>query len=269
MAAADRGAGVANAHFDMFFVGDVGLDLSSSIFGTQFQMFQFPLEDGATWSTSIGTFNGSEPITMTARAVDAAGDPAGSTPGFEITGATDGGSTVTYTYSPLARWVTSFTMDIAGGPNGGLFRVLDMTLKDHGSNFEGTFRTIQVEELYQRLIVPIAPDPAFQPIPPADTVNIGEGYAFVNRFVGIFPFGVPPVPSVAAAAVVITDPANTPETFTSTGEPVVSLTTYDPAVPGDWHVGYAGAGTYATFVGFWGYQETIIEFNADSHAFHS
>lgn len=267
VAAVDRNAAIVDAHFDMFLVGTVDLSLNPPD-ADAFQMFDFPLEDGKTWSTSFDYFGTQHPLTMTATAIDNAGDPAGATPGFRITGEGEGGVRVEYVYSPLSKWVTSLTME-AVDFNGEPFTMMELTLQESGANFQGTFVLLEMTPIYQRFLVPIAPDPALQPVPPVDTITVADGFTFVQRVVGVFPFSFEGLPPVGAQVVGLVDPAGAPTPYLYTGGDDMLAIEYDePAVAGDWHVAYAGHGTLAAFVGFWGFTETIVAFDQSSHAHH-
>lgn len=266
LAAADRGAGMVDAHFDTFFVGRVDTNLNPQD-QTSFQMFDFPLEDGKTWSTNM-PFAG-ESVTLTATAADDAGDPLGATPGFLISGATDSGWSLEYVFSPLSKWVTTFTL--TGSAFGEEPReVLTMTLKDHAPNFLGSFVLITMEPLYERFVIPVFPDPELMAVPPADTITVPDGFTFTQRFVGIFGFDLNEAPTAGAAQVDIFDPEMGHNSYQQVGSgSTTDLAQYEPPITGDWHVSYTGAGTVGIFVGFWGYHEEVVEFTQASHAHHA
>lgn len=94
-----------DAVFDVSYVGTIrGDDLSGGQHGTPVRFFDFPLEDGKTWST---TWDGIT-VTLTATAAPNLAAPgAGSGPGFTITGLDEAGEVyVTYDFAPAIKWWT-------------------------------------------------------------------------------------------------------------------------------------------------------------------
>ncbi|MGQ0534503.1 MAG: hypothetical protein ACT4PT_00320 [Methanobacteriota archaeon] len=285
VAAAERNAGVLDQYFDTFFVGDVGADLNGAIAGGPFKMFDFPLADGKSWPASISSFIDGEAstveFTLTAMAVPDAGDPAGKSPGFHINGTAyfplsdlpslerpDLNVTFEYVYSPLSRWVTSFRIDSVDF-NGDPFTSMDMKLKSRGASYEGTFRVITLETIHENILIPILPVPEFQPIPPVETVEVPDGFTFVQRVVGLFGFAVGPVPAASAQHLELFDPDNARTEFTKIGDGIdLQVLTDEPPVTGAWRYAYAGHGTGGAFVGFYGFHEEVVQFTAASHEFH-
>ncbi len=257
VAAADRNAAIVDQYFDQFFVGQLDTDLNPVDQDGGFQMFDFPLEDGKTWTTQVTTQNGSADLAMTVS------KGPGAT--FEIVGEADGAS-VAYTYSPQAQWITSYTFT-ATDFNGEQRPLLQMELMDNGANFTGTFTVLDMEEIYFRSAFG-APVPQGGTVPPVDTINVPEGYTFVQRIVAIFGFDFGP-PTAGAHRVDMTDPEGQQSTFQQVGGgQLVEILTDEPPVTGDWQVSYAGLGSNVAVVFFAGFTEEIVEFTSESHAHH-
>lgn len=264
VAAADRNAAIVDQHFDTFFVGPLDEDLNPTDGG--FQMFDFPLEDGASWTTEVGTVNGSAEIELTATAtsVDL---PSGSEEGFEIHGADEEANIeVRYTYAPSVQWVTHFEMH-ASDFQGEQREVLTMDLVDHGASYEGTFVVLDMETLYFDDVfgVPIAPD---QVTSRAATVQVDEGFTFVQRIVVLFNFDVLG-PTSGSNRVDLISPEDEQVTYEQTGAgELVEITIDEPPIDGEWRIAYENVGTNVAVVGFVGFHEEVVEFTSEDHAHH-
>lgn len=279
VAAGDRNAAIVDQYFDFFFVGSLTADLGTTIEGTEFRMFEFPLTDGKTWSARYSFFGEVVDLKMAATEVPDAGDPAGPTPGFMVVGTSEAGWTFEYVYSPVSKWVTSFKA--SGSPFGGdPIEILAVKLRENGANYQGTFRVLEMDDLYFRFVVPIAAldpasaDPALLGIPPADVVNVPDGFTFVQRIVFEQVFAIqldPRVPAAAAGAVIVEllDPSGKKEDYMQTSEGIkFSVVTDEPPVTGDWKVAYAVPGTSVAVAGFFAFKEQVVEFTQASHEQH-
>lgn len=263
VAAADRNAAIVDQHFDTFFVGSLDQDLNPT---SGFQMFDFPLTDGKSWTTEVDTVNGSAEVELTATAtsVDL---PTGSEEGFQIHGADEeAGIEVRYTYAPSVQWVTHFEMH-APDFEGQQREVLTMDLVEQGASYEGSFVVLDMEELYFDEVfgAPIGPDPGTSR---AATVQVDEGFTFVQRVVVLFNFDVL-APTSGTNRVDLFSPEDDQYTYEQTGAgELVEIAIDEPPIAGEWRVAYENVGTNVAVVGFFGFDEQVVEFTSEDHAHH-
>jgi hypothetical protein len=105
--------------------------------GLHADMFNFPLCEGASWTTEFyaTTFD----LTARRTGVDLPGAGRDDL-GFTISGSSGDGSTLTHTYSPRAKWFTDIDLDRADG-----LRV-DMELLAFGSGKAGTYYFLRAQQ---------------------------------------------------------------------------------------------------------------------------
>lgn len=104
--------------------------------GLHADMFNFPLCEGATWTTE---FYGTTFDLVAHRAQVAL--PGGTTDdGFRIEGTSADGSTLVHTYSPTARWFTQIDLDRADGTS------VQMDLVDYGGGRQGTYHFLRAQK---------------------------------------------------------------------------------------------------------------------------
>jgi hypothetical protein len=282
LASGGRDLAVIDAEFDQFFVGKLNLDLEGAqgFSGLPFKMFEWPLEDGKSWSSPFPEFGeeGDETqstIQLTAGLMESVLGPAGSAPGFHVHGVSAGGHSVMYTYSSAVGWFTQFEWtDPADRP------IVSMMLQDYGANYTGTFTEVTLEPVYEKAAV--MPYFVFEPeaAPSVDTVEIGDQFTFLLEVVVLFCFeaalqeGVPPAPAAGVAEVDVLSPSNTRETHQLVAMGCVdgfdlAFQFRDAYETGAWRYGYphAGAGV-GSFVMIHGFVETVTEFTSSSHDNH-
>lgn len=140
-----------DALFDVSYVGDVGKDLSGSQQGSPVRFYDWPLEDGKTWTT---TWDGFDVALVATRQVSGGG--------FDVVGTVDGAPYVSYDYDPELRWFSH--LDFEG---------YSVFLDKRVENFTGQFVSASATTLLT--LAPAGPGAGT----PAGTFRVGEGQTLV------------------------------------------------------------------------------------------
>lgn len=279
LGAGNRDLGVIDSHFDDFFVGDLDADLNANLGDPAmfFRMFDWPLTPGKAWTTDLpmDPFSGqADRVTVTATSLPKVKDPRGEGPGFEIHGVSNLGYNFHYTYSPRIQWITEFTKS---APDGRV--ALHLLLQDAGKDYEGVFHLVTKKTLHERFILwPFFVfEPALGPVPPVDTVTIGEDFTFVQEILAAFTFDVPQngtQPAVQGAGAFhfqIQYPDNEPRSVSHVGtgnSAKVEITDLEPYAKGLYSVTYSGAGIGGMYAAYHGFHDEVVTFGTQSHVGH-
>ena len=105
--------------------------------GLHADMFNFPLCEGATWTSEFYATTFEMEAALTGLALPG-GAPDGL--GFTIAGTSADGSTLTHTFSPAAKWFTHIDLDRADGLK------VDMELLDFGGGRSGTYHFLRAQQ---------------------------------------------------------------------------------------------------------------------------
>ncbi len=166
IATTDPSAARDSAVYDFPILGHIGDGLETSFFGSEWPtMYQWPLQDGATWSGNMeqlinwNSYSFTDfDLTMTAQYDSAIDTPNGDFPGFWIDAVTaDGDLLVRYNYVPAVGWFSHLWMyDIeTEDPDDIMFHAMSMgTWKD----FNGTYYTAEATSVLEQFWG-VFPDP--------------------------------------------------------------------------------------------------------------
>lgn len=242
----DKQTAKLEAAYDLPILGSLSKkDLSSTGFGVEWRMYDFPLKNGKTWSRDVTTQDeqGNPQTVQVNYEVafnGAIATPDGSRPGFDITGRTDGGVLFFYDFVPDIKWYAHFyEYNLAtDAPDDYNFHVMSM---GHDSGWTGTYyvdTSAPLMEVFGGMgIDPDAPTQPFLPTEPHDTFTVAAGATYIVGFAGAFAIA-------GVHEVLIIDPANNRHEYQAVGTPEgETFSDVDlPAVPGEWRVVKAGVG---------------------------
>ncbi|MBW3583464.1 MAG: hypothetical protein KY455_10240 [Euryarchaeota archaeon] len=238
---------------DLPVLGAIGADdLSSTGFGGDWDLLEFPLKDGATWTGEIPNIafdilpEGQVPIDFTATYVSEIDIDGKSAPGYVVEGMTEDGTLiVSYTYAPAVRWFTSLTVyDIDPEQDPLEFTVM---LMGHGRDWIGTYYIDEATVLVENFDgsgftdVPTEGGEPFASVSPHVTFTVSAEATYVFGFVGnVAVFG--------ARTTILFPPEGDPRHYEAVGAPEQGVGTRidEPAIAGEWRLVTAGAGA-ATF----------------------
>ena len=251
LATDDQGAAKEEAVFDLPILGSFRkADLGTSGLGGRWDLLQFPLTDGATWSSTVAT-DPMDPDAVLKLEFEATfnekiATPTGSKPGFDIVAVdADARQVISFDYVPSLGWFTRFVIfDVATEDPVDYF--VSARSMGNGKGWTGTYYLDTAEALVQHFNIvgvdPTDPTAAFLQPNPQATFTVADGATFLFGFVFSFSFA-------GAHDVVLVGPDNQPREYRSYNGVVAGEDTEmfidEPAVPGEWRVAAAGGGLVA------------------------
>jgi hypothetical protein len=107
-------------------------------------MYDFPIEDGKTWQTSVFVRQHEGQLDAEATYSEAIETPMGTFEGYEITASNDAGFQLTYDYVPEVKWFTKLVVEDADGT-----QLHDLRLTDHQEETSGTGYFVRPDKLHE------------------------------------------------------------------------------------------------------------------------
>lgn len=248
LATDDADAAKEEAVFDFPIMGAFDkADLGTSGLGGRWDLLQFPLSNGSTWSSTVA-MDPLDPSAALELEFEATFNPAiptatGRQPGYDIV-AVDSAArqALSFDYVPAVGWFTRFLIYDTGTEDPVDYFISARSMGT-GHGWTGTYYLDSAAPLVQHFsIVGVDPtDPAasfVQPNPQA-SFDVSEGATYLYGFVFSFSFA-------GAHDIVLVDPANQPREFRSynavaAGEDA-DVFIDEAAQPGTWRLVAVGAG---------------------------
>lgn len=251
------------AAWDFPMLGEVSkATLATTAFGSDWDLFQFPLSDGKTWSATIDPlFNGERTITLTASYNAEISTPYGDRPGFDIIGVNETGATEVVTdFVPDIGWYSRLTLLDTSTEDEGDY-IIHVNSMGFGNNWTGTYFLAEADEKISRQAYMTPFDPAGSSPPEAAFFTMSQedelyGIVFLLAQGGTSDF-------------VMTDPAGKEHTWKAQHAAAQgSAQVFDfvdmEAQDGEWQWRWVGAGTVAVhFEQLFGITYTPVAFGEE------
>jgi hypothetical protein len=247
MATDNKAVAKFEAVWDIPMLGEIRKsDLSTTAFGQEWRLYEFPLKNNHTWARTILDFNSGRelPTTFTATYNPAIATPDGPRPGFDIVGVTDGKVLFRYDYVPAVGWYAHFYYyDVDSTTGAFLFHVMNM---GRGSDWTGTYYLSAAKALVQQhggmAVDPGNPTNYFLEPKPYSPFTVAAEATYVYGFLGAFAW-------TGAYEVLLLDPNNAKHEIQVVGPPPEGAGKFQefdvPAVAGEWKLFAIGAGVAA------------------------
>lgn len=259
--------GVFDAYFDSFYLGRYDGDLNPSIQGATVKFFEWPLKANQTWTTELprqgfeGFSGEKDAITFNVSVPEEQREWG---PNLRIMGESAHGEIVDFNYAPETGWMTYFKMiNTTTGRH-----VINLKVTDTGVDYYGPAHHVTTEGLHFGFKMTPPFNPSLAPVPPAETVTVGDGYDWVEEILFLFTFPMfNPVTGddlVGGGEIVIVilhpDGTHTRETHTGNGaeQPTFLRNQVRENAAGDWRISILPAGTGGGFVGLFGFSDEIL-----------
>ncbi len=242
------------AIFDIPILGDFAAkDLTTGGFGGTWDLYDFPLTDGKTWTADFPypDFDDLEPnpipLTFEAKYNGRIKTPGGDRPGFDITAKTsDGLLVLSYDFLPDINWYAHwFLWDIdTDEPEDYVFHSMSM---GHGPAWQGTYYVDTADVVLSNfhgagVMTPVPPDANEPPEPyaspsPYKAFTVADAATHIYGFIYGFAFG-------GAQETLLVDPNNEYREVQAVGTPFGEdfVEMLEPAIAGEWKLAMAGAG---------------------------
>lgn len=246
LAPADPSLSKIEAIEDLPFLGPFSKqDLSTTSNGQPWTWYEWPLEDGKTWTSSLDTDLGADQageVTFNVSYTSSISTEDGTHPGFEITGVTDDGERfIDYDYVPHIGWFGHlFLYELDGEPEEDPPWEIHIMTMGAGEDWTGTAYVDEATELADHVNA-MAPPFVVEPNPHASFTVTEEAthllaFAWSSAATG-------------AHATALVGPNGTPYPLPTVAGPTeasfASQQMMQPAVPGQWEIVTAGAGQWA------------------------
>lgn len=254
----DPGMAKWEAAWDFPMLGSIGKDMQTTAFASDWGIYQFPMQDGDTWTTTLDPlFQGPRELTLTATYNPSITTPYGNRPGFDIVGVNSNGTVELETdYVPEIGWYNQLSLYDLTTP-AEEDHVIHVRAMGRGNNWTGTYYIDQAipMTIWGGFLTPFAADQSSPPHHESFTMS-GDGY----ELYGIVGAGA----SVGVSSVNLIDPTGVRHAYDLTHtepDPNAGGFLFEfveiEAVPGQWELGWIGAGAVAFgFAWLWEIVET-------------